>query len=222
MSRGDAPHVYHNDQVDYQALFFSNPEACLEIPMTMQRGYGLIKVGTVVGVNTSASSTNKGKYIPYDPHATITGAEDAPGRAYIVSNHTSGAYTVIVTMEDSYKFIVGDDLLLQGSGEAVENVGAITTIDRTTYGHIATITFTVASGKNYTTANFAYACVEGSETAVGVLKAARDTGVGTDSVGALGNLVIGNALFYTGVLLNMDSNARTDVSASLISQYTKI
>ena len=219
---GDAPHIRFNDQVDYKKLFFSNPEACLEIPITLKKGFGNLSVGTVIAVNTSASSTDKGKYIPYDPHATITGAEVAPTRAYLVSNHTSGGSSVIVTMEDSYKFIVGDDLLLQGSGEALENVGAITAIDRTTYGHIATITFTTASGKNYTTANFAYASVEGCETAVGVLKASRSTGSGEEADGALANLVLKNALLYTGMLVNMDTNAKTDLSAATISQFVRL
>ena len=219
---GDSPHIRYNDQVDYKKLFYSNPESCLEIPVTLKKGFGNITVGTVMAVNTSASSTDKGKYIPYDPHATITGTEVAPTRAYLVSDHTTGGSSVTVTMEDSYKFIVGDDLLLQGSGEAVQNVGAITAIDPTTYGHIATITFTTVSDKNYTTANFAYASVEGCETAVGVLKASRATGEGEEADGALGNLVIGNALLYTGMLVNMDSNALTDVSASAISQFTKL
>lgn len=219
---GDSPHIRYNDQVDYQHLFYSDENTCLQLPVTLKKGYGVIEVGSALAENTSASSTDKGKYIPYDPHATITGAEDAPARAYLVSNHGTGTNSIVVSMEDSYKFIVGDDLLLQGSGEAVENVGAITAIDRTTHSHIATITFTTVSGKNYTTANFAYASVEGCQTAVGILKASRNTGEGSDSDGALGNLVIGNALLYTGMLKNVDTNARTDISATQISQYTKL
>lgn len=216
---GDSPHIRYNDQVDYKKLFYSPEEACLEIPVTLKKGYGDLPVGTVISIITSAAG-DVGKYIPYDPHATIDGAVDAPVRAHLTSDHTSGASSVIVTMDDSWKFIVGDDLLLQGNGEAMENVGAITAIDRTTYGHIATITFTTASGKNYTVANFAYASVEGCETAVGVLKAGRSTGTGEDADGALGNLVLKNAILYSGMLTNMDSNARTDISASTVSQFT--
>jgi hypothetical protein len=46
-----------------------------------------------------------------------------------------------------------------------------------------------------------------------------DTGTGEDAQGALGTLLISNAILYNGMLLNVDSNARTDITATVNGQY---
>jgi hypothetical protein len=202
--------------------------AALRTDVTIQAGYGLLKAGTILAKNLSAAG-NKGKYVPYNP-TTFTGAENHPGRAYLVSNSGTTDSFVYVSMNDSYKFAVGDDLIINDNTTAAENRGAITAIDRTTYPHMAKITFTTAiGGTAFTTARFAYVCVEAGDSsnnyydAVGILEKSVETGTGSNAKGAVVDVIFGNALLYTGMLINLDAAALTDISgASVAGQYTMI
>jgi hypothetical protein len=216
------PSVIYGTQSDYKSLFYSDPIACLNIPITIQAGFGVLKAGTAISKNDSAAG-GYGKYIPYDPTATITGTEEAPGRAYLVQSSGTTASTLYVTLNDSYKFSVGDDVIIKDDTTAAENLGAITAIDRTTYTHMAAITVTTASGgTSFTTARFAYITCEGYDTCDGILTQSVDTGTGEDAKGALAAMLISNAILYNGMLVNVDSNARTDLSASVNGQYLVI
>ena len=219
MGNFDIPHIDHGVQIDYRTLFFSNPDAALVIPKTIQAGYGLLKSGTAMAENDSAAGGD-GKLIPYNPTAE-TGAENAPGRAYLVQDGASST-SVYVTMDDSYKFVVGDTLYVNDADSSARDLGAITAIDRTTYNHMALITVTNQVTDSYTTAQFAYVYVKGGDTCVGILQESRDTGEGTKAKGALGNLILGNCVLYTGMLINLDSDAITDLSAAQTGQFTYI
>lgn len=214
----DAPSIIYGGQEDYKRLYYSDPMAALKIPITISPGFGVLKMGTVLSENGS-SAGNDGKYIPYDPHATVTGAESAPTRAYLVQDGAASTFAY-VTLDDSYKFVVGDDVYAVDSDLSAVNCGAITAIDRTTYSHMAKITVTNNVTTGITTAKFGYLYISGAETAKGVLEKSVDTGEGSDAKGALATMIIKNAVLYTGMLVNMDSNARTDLSATAISQFT--
>ena len=221
----DIPAIIYGEQEDYKKLYFSEALAALKVPITISPGWGVLKMGTVLARNTSALTTgNQGLMFPYDPTATITGAENAPGRAYLVQDQTSGQATCNVTIADSYKFKVGDDILIIDSdGEGnLDNGGAIISIDRTTYTNFAVITFTVATGDTFTTAKFAYATPEGANAAVGILEKSVDTGTGVNAKGAVATMILGNCVLYAGMLLNLDSNAQTDISASTWGQFVYI
>ena len=217
----DIPNIIRGTQEDYKKLYYSDPQAALKVPITIAPGYGVLKMGTVLARNTSAGSA--GNFLPYDPSGSITGAENAPGRVYLVADSGTNDY-VYVTMADSYKFAVGDDIIIIDSdGEgALDNGGAITAIDRTTNTHMAKITFTVTLGDDFTVAKYAFATLEGFNTEVGILEKSVDTGTGQNAKGDLATLIVGNCVLYTGMLLNLDSNAQTDVSSGSIGQYTYI
>lgn len=222
----DAPGVIHGVQDDYKRLFYSEPMAALRVPITLQAGYGLLKSGTVIAVNKSAAG-NVGKYLPYAPTSFPASVE--PARAYLVANSGTTDKYVYVSMDDSYKFSVGDDVIINDNTTSAENLGAVTAIDRTTYNHMAKITFTTAiGGTAFTVARYAYLIVEAGTSgnnysdAVGILEGSRDTGLGKNCVGAHGSIVISNALLYTGMLTNLDSAAQTDLSTAAIGQYTKL
>lgn len=219
----DIPSLIYGEQEDYKKLYYSEPLAALKVPITISPGWGVLKMGTVLARNTSAAG-QVGTFFPYDPTATITGAENAPGRAYLVADQSTGTAVCNVTIEDSYKFTVGDDILIIDSdGEgALDNGGAIISIDRTTYTSYAVITFTTNTGDTFTTAKFAFATLEGANTAVGILEKSVDTGLGQNAKGAVATMIWGNCVLYSGMLLNLDSNAETDVSASTLGQYTLI
>jgi len=217
----DIPSFVYGLQEDYKKLYFSEPSAALKVPITTAPGYGVLKQGTVLSRVTSAAG-NLGYFIPYDPTiGGVTGAEVAPGRAYLTEQQGTGTTVCSVTLEDSYKFAVGDDIIICDSdGEGTsDNGGAIISIDRTTYPTHAVITFTAATDDTFTLAKFAFAMVEGALTAVGILEKSVDTGLGENAKGALATLILGNAVLYKGMILNMDSGAITDLSVGTIGQF---
>lgn len=223
----DIPNIWHGTQEDLRRLYYSEPMSALKVPVTLQAGYGVLKKGTVLAKNASAAG-NVGLLVPYNP-TSFTGAENHPGRAYLVSNTGTADKFVYVTMDDSYKFAVGDDLIVNDNTTAAENLGAITAIDRTTYTHMAKITATTAiGGTAFTIARKGYVCVEAGDNtnnysdAVGILEKSVDCGTGTKAAGALATLILGNCVLYEGVLLLLDSAAKTDISGTSFGQFMYI
>jgi len=220
----DTPQVVHGVQRDYKRLYFSDPGAALKVPVTLMAGYGWIEQGTALAKNLSAAG-KAGMLVPYNP-TTFTGAEYHPGRAYLVANTGTTDKYVYVTLDDSYKFNVGDDLIINDNTTAAENKGAITAIDRATYPHMAQITFTTAiGGTAFTTARFANVFVEAGNSSnnysdcVGILEKSVHCGTGINAKGANATLILGNAVLYEGVLTNFDSAAKTDISATSFGQF---
>lgn len=222
----DIPSIIRGAQEDYTVLYYSDPMAALKVPVTLQSGYGTLKKGTVLALNKSNLTTGgKDQLLPYNP-TTFTGAEDHPGRAYVVADPVATASVVYVTMDDSYKFKVGDDIILNDSSVTVEDLGAITAIDRTSERQRAKITFTTAITGSFTVANDAYVCVQAAagssnnySDAVGILEKSVDTGTGVNAKGAVATMILGNCVLYEGFMTNLDAAAKTDLSATSFGQY---
>ena len=204
---------------DLRALFKSPPEEARIKDVSIPGGYGVIPAGTVMGIITE--STNRaGQYVPYvcADNGLSAGLTTYPGLAYVTAD-ISASTTIYVTMDDSYKFAVGDHL---GAGDSTYDgasgvdCGAITAIDRTTYSHVGkiTVTNTVTSislslgGCVWIQTKTAAPFVE----AKGVLAGAVDTGEGSNAKGGGGNLVFGNVEFYQGALYGYDAEVLTDLS----------
>ena len=220
--QGDTPNIMYGPlQTDYRRLFYSDEAVVLQIPITLAPGYGILKAGTALAKNTSNLTTgNKAKYVPYTP-AALTGVENAPSRAYLVQPTANGSPLLYTTLDDSYKFKVGDDVTVIDDTTSGENLGAVTAIDRTSYTHMAKITATENAGATpFTVARFAYIAVEGHDTCVGILGKSVDTGVGPNAAGANGSLLLANYILYTAGLTNVDSAAIADLSLTQIGQYT--
>lgn len=227
----DIPSILRGTQDDYRHLYYSDPMAALRVPVTLQAGYGVIKLGTALALNKSALTTgNRDKLVPYNPTSfSASGSENHPGRAYLVANSGTTDKFVYVSLNDSYKFSVGDDIVINDNTTSAENLGAITAIDRTTYSHMAKITFTAAiGGTAFTTARYAYVCVEAGDSSnnysdcVGILEKSVDCGTGVNAKGAVATLILGNCVLYEGMLTNVDAAAKTDISASSFGQYMYI
>ena len=224
---GDIPHVLHGVQKDYKRLYYSDHMAALRVPVTLQAGYGVVEQGSALSKNLSAASGRAGRLLPYA--ATTFPASIDAARAYLVANSGTTDKFVYVSMEDSYKFAVGDDVIINDNTTSAENKGAITAIDRTSENHRAKITFTTAiGGTAFTTARYAYIMVEAGDSSnnysdcVGILEKSVDTGSGQYAQGAVATLILGNVVLYEGCLVNMDSAAKTDLSASSFGQYLYI
>lgn len=212
----DAPNIQYGSQTDYGTLYVSKSEAALKLQGTLQAGYGTLQAGQVLARNLSADG-GVGKYVPYNL-TSFDGTEASPGRAYLLADSSTNAY-VYVTINDSYKFVVGDDLCVNSDGETAESLGAITAIDVTSEQHRAKITFTSSIGNDMTTAEYAYVCVEAGgasnsySDAVGILEISVDTGTGSTAAGALAPVIVSNAILYGGMLSGNDDASVTDLSA---------
>lgn len=218
----DTPQVNYGLQTDYKRLYYSEPEAALKVPVTLMAGYGKLEQGTALALNGSAGG-QKAKVFPYDPNAAPDGKAVRPAAAFLVTDSGTASNILYTTLDDSYKFEVGDDVYIEDDTTAAENLGAITAIDRTTYTNRAKITVTTNyGGTSFTTARFAYIAVEGYTTCVGILEKTVDTGTGSSAKGALSTMILGNCVLYNGMLTNFDSAAKTDLSAGSFGQYVYI
>jgi len=223
----DTPHVLYGAQQDYKRLYYSEEMAALKVPISIMAGYGVLKMGTALARNISAAGS-VGKHVPYNP-TTFTGAENHPGRAYLVADSGTTATDLYVTLDDSYKFAVGDDVIINDDTTTAESLGAITAIDRTTEQHRAKITVTTATGgASFTTARKANIFVEAGVSTnnysdgTGILEKSVDTGTGVNAKGADATMILGNCVLYTGMLTNVDAAFFVDVSGATYGNYTYI
>jgi hypothetical protein len=224
---GSTPQLNRGPEVPgYKALYFSIREIALIKDKTCQAGYGVLRAGTIMAENISALTTGgKGLLVPCA--TTLFTVGDA-GRAFALADVATGVAIIHVTQEDSYKFKVGDDLILannDGGGE-YGNGGAIISIARDTYPHFAVITFTTGIVSANNTVAKALCCyVEAGaatklSTAKYILDKDVDTGVGEIAQGANTPVLISNAILYTNSLINFDAAAATALGTVDDGQHT--
>ena len=220
MPLGQTPYVYQGGQEDLKRIFY-DLDGAKSHSISIPAGYGVIKAGTVMGIITE-STNRKNYYVPYVPADTtgdITAAmsdDEARGFAYMVADQGGSSKDIYVSMDDSYKFAVGDHVATIDSSGTDDDGGAITAIDRTTYSHMAKITVTNTIGA-ITVANGACVFIQTAAAAPhvcakGVLKAAVDTGVGENAKGGQGVLVVKNAMLYKDNLHCYNDDALADMS----------
>jgi hypothetical protein len=226
---GSTPQLNRGPEVPgYKALYFSIREIALIKDKTCQPGYGVLRAGTIMAENISALTTGgKGMLVPY---VLAAYTEGDVGRALsltdIPSTGGAGEKTINVLMGDSYKFKVGDDLIVANDSPAIHEGGAISAIDRTTHPHYATITFTtgIVSDATYTIANNCCCYVEAGITPFSIAKYILDkdvdTGVGEIAKGAITPVLLSNAILYTNSLINFDAAAATSLGTVDDGQHT--
>lgn len=214
------------DTPGIRPLFHSVRDIALIIDKTLQAGYGYLPAGTVMAINKSdAGGGSAGKLVPFVPvyTALTLGQVSALGVAPLVQDAASGS--IKVSIEDSYKFEVGDDLYLEnGSGEGPVKAAAITAIDRTTSPLYATITTTAFSHGNFTVAKGSYCYVQTSEddpysAAAYILDQDIDTGIGSEAKGAISSVVVSNCVLYKNTLLNLSAAAITSLGGSTDGRF---
>lgn len=225
---GSTPQLNSGPQVPgYKALYYSLREIALIKDKTCQAGYGVLRAGTIMAENISELSTGgRGLLVPCATTLLTTGDV---GRAFALADVITDGQAINVTMDDSYKFKVGDSLILANTPGALEYVdaGQITGIDRTTYPHYAIIAFSNASvGGNCTVAKSCCCYVESGLVGVKysdakfILDKDVDTGVGEIAQGANTPVLISNAILYTNSLVNFDAAAATALGTVDDGQHT--
>jgi hypothetical protein len=222
---GDSPHIVRGGIVDPKRLFYSNVETALILPVTIPPGYGLVPAGTVVGQILSGNRT--GQFVPVTPRVPATGLNTMFGAAYLLADGDANAIAQM-TIEDSYKFAIGDlGFALDGDTAAGIDLGAVTAIDRTTNTHFATVTFTNNITNVITVAQGGVVAIQTLgvapwQAARGILIGGIDTGVGENAAGGQGAMVLSNAILYGGCLYNCDAGAITDLGAVASGQHLVI
>jgi hypothetical protein len=225
MPSGQTPYVLRGGQDDLKRLFYSDPDKAFTRAITIPAGYGIVKAGAVMGIITESTS-RVGQYVPYtglDAAGNVAaGIDNLFGAAFLTDDPSTGT-DGYVTMEDSYKFAVGDHLVAGDSDLSNTDLGAITAIDRTTYTHIAKITVTNAFDSE-TVAKGAVITIQSATAspyvaATGILIEAVDTGVGENAQGGQGVIVISNAMLYSASLYNWNADVVTDLGGSDSSPY---
>ncbi len=205
--------------VGIRPLFHSVRDIALILDKTVKAGYGVIKSGTIMAV---CSIT--GNLYPYPE--TLVASNNTNAKAYLVADATAST-TVLVGIEDSYKFQVGDELII--GGDSFEDLGAIVSIDRTAVnGTQAAIVVTdaVTTIADLTTAKYANVFINsaGATTpfseAKFVLDADIDSGTGEFAIGALTSVVLSNAILYTASLIGYDAAAKADLGSVDDGRFT--
>jgi len=115
-----------------KALFHSVRDIALVIDKTVQAGYGVLKLGNILAKNTAT-----GNLVPY---ITDDYTDSNVGRSYITNDISDSADTCYLTKPDSYKFQVGDSLILaraNASESATATPGTSVTTAGTVIGTIA-------------------------------------------------------------------------------------
>ena len=215
---GDIPQINRNAPgYGIKPLFYSQIDIALIKDKTIAAGYGYLKAGTVMAENISAAG-NKGKLVPYVPvySKVVFGALSAIGIAPLLVDGVTGHLKV--SLSNSYKFVVGDNLYYQNTtGDGLVDCGAITAIDRTTSTLWADISCGAYTATNATVAKGSYCFVKAGTTPFSIAKYILDkdvnTGVGENANGALASVVISNAIVYTSSLVNATSEAITSLGA---------
>lgn len=195
-------------------LFHSVRDIALILDKSVKAGYGVLPIGTVMAVNT-----NDSKLVPY-PMSTAASNENN-AKAYLVADGVDTEAIVYTTVPDSYKFEVGDSLIIDADGQTPQDLGAITAIDRTdASGTRAKITATIAiSGSAMTMASSANVYLKSASAdpfaeAKYILDKDIDTGEGENAEGAITSVVVNNAILYETTLVGYDDAAATDLGTT--------
>jgi len=216
-------------------LFYSPREIALILPKTLRGGYGVLEMGTLMSVienDAYGAGTDEAQgiivpYVPANVASTTLDHATHPGVCPVFSA-AAGAKIIYCDLERSWMFQLGDEILLQDS-DSLEG-GTIAAIDRTTYDHQAQITVEENIVATFTAnASWAYVrCGDGTASSSGesagtsvaqyILDQTIDTGY-EDQGGALGSVVVSNAVLYQDALIGNDTVGVADLSLVSDGQF---
>lgn len=222
---GSTPQVNHGGEYPGQKrLFYSLREIALIKDKAVHKGYGAIKAGQIMAVDTATATL-----VPYVPTTTPAHKEQRTGNVFLVADIPNPATVCYVAKGEAAKFTVGQDLILVNDNSdtpVIHDGGAITAIDTTTFPHMDKITFTTqVAVTTFTVARFANIYVKTHAStpftnAVYVLDKDIFTGTGADAKGANTSVVISNAILYTASLIDFDTAAATDMGTVTDGAHT--
>lgn len=194
-------------------LFFSRRESALLLGKTVRGGFGHLNAGTVMG-----AIAGDDRIVPF----AAVGAASPLGKSFLVADAVNGNANITVSLSDSYRFQPGDPVVLYNSnaggtymrttivaagitrGATTANIELTAAVDAATY--------TMANGVFLAHRTGADAADATSLAAAYVLDQDIYTGEGIETIqpdGALGSVVVSNAILYADVIENINANALT-------------
>jgi len=194
-----------------KALFHSLREIALIDDKTIKPGFGVVYSGTVMATTTADS-----ELVPYVPDAVAVGDQ---GRAFATTDVALSTAVMRILLADSYRFAIGDTVVIADNVPTYVDGGAITAIDRTTYAGQAEITFTnVIGAAAMTVADQVHMYHKAGAagklcTASVICDQDVFTGETLSAMGANTSVVISNAILYTAALVGYDATAATNLGA---------
>lgn len=224
MNLSDTPQQYRGYQEDPKRIWYSDPNIALTREVTIPAGYGFLPGGTILG-EISESTNRAGQYVPYAQEDPSADTDNFFGAYLLADGLASGVCEV--TLGESYKFAVGDHLVaMDGNtkGGSAIDLGAVVSIDRTTYPNKAIVTVTNNVTTAITVDQSGAIAIQTTTSApftkaLGMLLGGVDTGIGEHAKGAQGVIVLSNAMAYKGVIKNYDAEAKTDLGNIETGQF---
>lgn len=208
---GDSPHqsIRGFTPTFDKKLYFRGRDAALIVDATFRAGYGVLERGMAIAIDQNDTD----KLIPYTPD---TISLNDISRVFLLTDCDT-ADNFYVEMYESYKVAVGDVVVLTDTDGTYEQA-TISAIDRTTYDNKAKITLTGAVSGTFEISKLANCYLKAEDTASGkaskamcVLDSDVDTGAGDVAEGALGPVLLSNAVIYQSACVFMDAQAISDL-----------
>ena len=195
----------------YEQLFKSTRDIALLLDKTFRAGYGVLPIGTVAAVDQ-----NTDKLVPYVPD---TISEDDVGRVFSLTDLTAAGVSgeFDVPMLESYKLQANDVVILTDTNGTYEE-RTINSVDRDSHNIKATVHLSTGVTSDFLTSRLANAYVKAEDASSGkrsrakyIIDAETDTGGGVYAKGALGSVVLSNAVLNKDVMekANIDATAMT-------------
>ena len=211
---GDTPHqaIRGYTVTQEKRLYFSRREIALLMDKTFRSGYGVLEKGTVLAEDFGDTD----QLVPYTPD---TIAYTDVSRVFLLTD-LSASTTFYVELLESYKLAVADYIVLTDTDGTYETE-LISAIDRTTYADIGRALVTISScAGTFEVAKKACCHVKAKteadtnkcSLAKYILDMDVDTGGGSRAAGAVGSVLVSNAILYQSGCVGMDAQAITDLA----------
>ena len=194
---GNVPQVnitgYHREV--QKRLFYSRREQALLLEKTVRGGFGDLEMGQVMTQVYATFASVKDFIVPYGANGDVA-----------VTASDNSANTVTIAAADAVKFAVGDVVTVNDdettaedrtiTGITVSGTSAVIALDAltNTFTHSSAIVKHKQSGNYY------------------ILDQDIDTGAENKTEGALGSVVISNAVLYKDAVIGMDNTVLTDLN----------
>lgn len=175
-------------------LFYSRREQALLLEKTVRGGFGCLEMGQVITQVYKDGTDVMDFVVPYGKNGQVSLTADAAG----------AQKTITISTEEVVKFAVGDLITINDSGTTAENHEIVSISDNViTVDTNLTGTFEVSAG----------AYIEHRQDGnYFILDQDIDTGVENANEGALGSVVVSNAVLYQDAVIGMDSTVLADLN----------
>lgn len=214
-------------------LFYSDRAVALLVPKTLLGGFGNLEAGTPLAQMYDGDNNKIDKLVPYAPAidwSDLVPAED-PSRVLLLQDASADATKLYIDAAQVGRFSAEDVIVLAESDGPTYEEAVIDSIDDEYNSVMAEITLTAAITGSFTTAN--NGCIyhktdtnsDGNtqmSKAIGILDEDCGTGDAENPTGAHSSMFVSNGILVNTTLINMDSQALTDLGATVDGMYTII